>query len=219
MIKKPFLITVCCAILLLSGCSNLLPFSQHASSQNQHKSGATPYIITDPETRSQQTEPDYTLMAYPASGGLYASHKQLDDYVSELAMQLYHNSAAPIVNSKVAVAGFAELTPSRHILHPLSNALAEGFLQQMPRYGITVVDHKLTGGIKLTAEGDAVFSNRAGQIAANQQIDYVLSGTVQHSQRGAMVNVRIMHLKNKTILASASQLIPQFVLDNNQPLW
>ena len=192
----------------------MLPFNQNDSLPNQLMSSETPYIIAEPGTSSQQADPDYQLRAYPAIAGFYASHKQLDDYVSELAMQLYHNSAAPFADSTVAVAGFAELTPSRHILHPLSNALAEGFLQQMPRYGVTVVDHKLTGGIKLTAEGDAVFSNRAGQIAANQQIDYVLSGTVQHSQRGAMVNVRIMHLKNKTILASASQLIPQFVLDN-----
>ena len=82
----------------------------------------------------------------------------------------------------------------------------------MPRYGVTMVDHKLTGGITLTADGDTVFSNRAGRVAANQQIDYVLSGTVQHSRRGAQVNVRIMDLKSKTVLASASQLIPQFVL-------
>ncbi|SNY55860.1 hypothetical protein SAMN06297280_3000 [Arsukibacterium tuosuense] len=204
--------------LFISGCS-MLPFSQHDPSQNPQLSSETPYIITEPGSRSQSTEPDYQLRAYPASSRLYASHKQLDDYVAELAMQLYHNSAMPMVNATVAVAGFAELTPARNTLHPLGNDLAERFLQQLPRYGVTMVDHKLTGGLKLTADGDAVFSNRTGQITANQQIDYVLSGTVQHSQRGAMVNVRIMHLKNKTILASASQLIPLFVLDNNQALW
>lgn len=193
----------------------MFPFSPNNPQHSQHSPLATSYIIAEPVANNQQAEPDFALAAYPASNRLYASHKQLDDYVAELAMQLYQSSATPIADATVAVAGFAELTPSRHTLHPLGNALAERFLQQMPRYGVTMVDHKLTGGIKLTADGDAVFSNRAGQVAANQQIDYVLSGTVQHSQRGAQVNVRIMNLKNKTVLASASQLIPQFVLDNN----
>ncbi|WP_214000107.1 FlgO family outer membrane protein [Arsukibacterium sp.] len=218
MIKKSILITFSCAALLISGCS-VLPLSQNDDSHNPQLTTDTPYIITEPGARTEQTAPDYQLTAYPASGGFYASHKQLDDYVAELAMQLYQNSAAPAADYRLAVAGFAELTPSRNNLHPLGNALAERFLQQMPRYGITMVDHKLTGGIKLTAQGDAVFSNRAGQVAANQQIDYILSGTVQQNQRGAQVNVRIMHLKNKTILASASQFIPQFVLDSDQHGW
>lgn len=210
MIKKIFLLAVSTAVLLATGCSSLLPAKQ---SQHQPIPATTPYIMTEPGISNQQRQPDHPLMAYPATSRLYASHKLLDDYVAELAMQLYHNSAAPFADFTVAVAGFADLTPARDTLYPLGNALAERFLQQLPRYGLTMVDHKLTGGIRLTAAGDSVFSNRAGQVAANQQIDYVLSGTVQHSHRGAQVNVRIMHLKNKTVLASASQLIPQFVLD------
>ena len=214
MIKKCFLIAICSVVLCTSGCS-ILPFSQHNPQHSQHSPLATSYIIAEPVATSQQAAADSALTAYPASNRLYASHKQLDDYVAELAMQLYQNSSTSFTDYRIAVAGFADLTPARDALQPLGNALAERFLQQMPRYGVTMVDHKLTGGIKLTADGDAVFSNKAGQIAANQQIDYVLSGTVQQSQRGAQVNVRIMNLKNKTILASASQLIPQFVLDNN----
>lgn len=197
----------------------MLPFSHNNAQLSEHSPLTTSYIITEPVSTSQQAGPEYIPAAYPAHSRLYASHKQLDDYVAELAMQLYHSSSTPIADATVAVAGFAELTPARNMLHPLGNVLAERFLQQMPRYGVTMVDHKLTGGIKLTADGDVVFSNRAGQVAANQRIDYVLSGTVQKSQRGAQVNVRIMNLKNKTILASASQLIPQFVLDNSQSGW
>jgi TolB-like protein len=218
MTKIYFLIAISSAVLSISGCS-ILPFTQHNAQQNHHTPASTSYIITEPVSDNQQTKPDYILAAYPVSSRLYASYKQLDDYVAQLAMQLYHNSATPIAHAKVAVAGFAELTPGRNRLHPLGNALAERFLQQMPRYGVIMVDHKLTGGIKLTADGDAVFSNRAGQVAANQQIDYILSGTVQQNQHGAQVNVRIMNLKNKTVLASASQLIPQFLLDNNQSDW
>tara|TARA_B100001059_G_scaffold53555_1_gene47833 strand:- start:76474 stop:77118 length:645 start_codon:yes stop_codon:yes gene_type:complete len=214
MLKKCFLIAICAAVLSLSGCS-MLPFSQNNPQHSQHSPLATSYIIAEPVANNQQAEPNSALATYPASTRLYASHKQLDDYVAQLAMQLYQNSSKSFSDYRIAVAGFADLTPARDALQPLGNALAERFLQQMPRYGVTMVDHKLTGGIKLTPDGDAVFSNRAGQVAATQQIDYVLSGTVQHSQRGAQVNVRIMDLKSKTVLASASQLIPQFVLDNN----
>ncbi len=202
------------AALLVSGCSNLsLPWNTQQNAPVSPSRVDTPYILTS-DTDPKPTQLNYTIATYPQAGGLYASHKLLDDYVAELAMQLYQNSATPFTNATVAVAGFANLSPARDTLHPLGNALAERFLQQLPRYGVSMVDHKLTGSIKLTAAGDAVFSNRAGQVAANQHIDYVLSGTVQHSQRGAQVNVRMMHLKNKTVLASASQLIPQFVLDS-----
>lgn len=213
MIKNIFLSTLCTTALFNIGCSSLLPAQQ---SQNLYALPDTPYIISEPgnNTSQQQIAPD--SMSYPVSGRLYASHKLLDDYVAELAMKLYQSSTTPITDSRVAVAGFAELSPARDTLHPLGNALAERFLQQMPRYGVIMVDHKLTGRLQLTAAGDQVFSNRAGQVTANQPIDYILSGTVQHSYRGAQVNVRIMHLKNKTVLASASQLIPQFVLDTAQ---
>lgn len=211
MIKKIFLTTASLAVLLTTGCSSLFPVSQ---SQPRPTSTTSPYIMTEPASGSSQARSTPSLMASPANSRLYASHKLLDDYVAELAMQLYHNSVKPFADARVAVAGFVDLTPTRDTLHPLGNALAEQFLQQLPRYGVTMVDHKLTGGIKLTAGGDMVFSNRAGQVAANQKIDYVLSGTVQQSHRGTMVHVRIMQLKNKTVLASASQLIPQFVLEN-----
>lgn len=218
MIKIIFLAGFCSAVLTISGCS-MLSFKQQTSSNNNPPPLASPYIMTATDADQQQVQAVNALQAYPASSRLYASHKQLDDYVAQLAMQLYHTSATPISDATVAVAGFAELTPGRDHLHPLGNVLAERFLQQLPRYGLTMVDHKLTAGIKLTAQGDAVFSNRARQVAANQRIDYVLSGTVQHNQHGAQVNVRIMNLKNKTILASASQLIPQFVLENGQTSW
>ncbi|WP_052750152.1 FlgO family outer membrane protein [Arsukibacterium sp. MJ3] len=211
MIKNILLLATGTIVLLLTSCSSLLPGKQtHA----QPAPAITPYILTHSnDNRAHPVAVEQVLMTYPVTNRLYASQKSLDDYVAQLAMQLYHNSTEPFANHIVAVAGFTSLTPARDALHPLGNALAERFLQQMPRYGLIMVDHKLTGGIMLTNAGDQVFSNRAGQVAANQQIDYVLSGTVQQSQRGAQVNVRIMHLKNKSILASASQLIPQFVLD------
>ncbi|WP_052749159.1 FlgO family outer membrane protein [Arsukibacterium ikkense] len=212
-------VTSLSAALLLTGCSTLqLPWQSQQSAPSAQPYSASAYILTS-DTDMQQATADYQMASYPQAGGLYASHKLLDDYVAELAMQLYQNSAAPLTNGTVAVAGFANLSPARDTLHPLGNALAERFLQQLPRYGISMVDHKLTGSITLTAAGDQVFSNRAGQIAANQHIDYVLSGTVQQSQRGAMVHVRIMNLKSNAVLASASQLIPQFVLDTEPFRW
>ncbi|MBV2127969.1 FlgO family outer membrane protein [Arsukibacterium indicum] len=218
MIKKILLPTLCGMVLTISGCS-IFPFSKHETSQQNQPLQQSSYIITEPGSADWSAQADYELPSYPANNRFYASHKQLDDYVAQLAMQLYHTSVAPMNDATVAVAGFAELTPARHHLHPLGNELAERFLQQLPRYGLTMVDHKLTGAITLTAQGDAVFSNRAGQVVANQRIDYVLSGTVQHGQQGVQVNVRIMNLKNKTILASASQFIPQFVLENGQTGW
>ncbi|MDX1677664.1 FlgO family outer membrane protein [Arsukibacterium sp.] len=192
----------------------MLPCNQYTAAEAAPLPASGKYIVTEPDAFYRDAEIADRLALYPATNKFYASHKQLDDYVAELAMQLYHASSAPIAEARVAVAGFAELTPARNNLHPLGNALSERFLQQMPRYGVTMVDHKLTGRITLTADGDAVFSNKAGQVAASQQIDYILSGTVQHSQRGAQVNVRLMNLKSKAVLATASQLIPQFVLDN-----
>tara|TARA_R110002126_G_scaffold10245_71_gene46741 strand:- start:571 stop:1239 length:669 start_codon:yes stop_codon:yes gene_type:complete len=203
------------ALALTSGCSLLQPDTQ---TQSKVVYEPSPYVLSyDSESsHSESTTTQHAIepSSYPARNRLYASHKLLDDYVAELAMQLYHSSTHAFADNTVAVAGFADVTPGRDTLQPLGNALAELFLQQMPRYGVTMVDHKLTGSIALTASGDRVFSNRSGQVSANQQIDYVLSGTVQHSHRGAYVNVRIMHLKNKTVLASASQLIPQFVLES-----
>jgi TolB-like protein len=207
MIKNTLLLATGTIVLLLTSCSNLLPDKQTYA--GQPAPAISPYIITHSnDNREEPVAVAQALMTYPVTNRLYASQKSLDDYVAQLAMQLYHNSTEPFANHIVAVAGFASL-------HPLGNALAERFLQQMSRYGLIMVDHKLTGGIMLTNAGDKVFSNRAGQVSANQQIEYVLSGTVQQSQRGAQVNVRIIHLKNKSILASASQLIPQFVLDTD----
>ncbi len=165
----------------------------------------------------QQLDPRYSdVVLYPYAGNQY-SHKQLSDYASQMSMQLIETLHAFPTDAKIAIASFVELSPELDVSNVVGNQLAESFMHQLQQYGLAVVDYKTTKGIRVTKQGDFVFSREHQRLEISQKIDYVLAGTMMDTPKGIMVNARVINFHSKVVAASAQQLIPHFVIASLYP--
>lgn len=145
------------------------------------------------------------------------THKSLSDYAEQLAMQLVASSRRLNPDSLVGVASFVELNKDLNTSNLVGNQLAEMFISEIQQFGVSVVDFKTSNVLNVLPEGDFVFSRNASNLADDLALDYVLSGTMIHSEKGVRVNARIISMHNKTVVSSASLMIPHFVIDQLSP--
>lgn len=145
------------------------------------------------------------------------THKLLSDYAEQITMKLVENMRYVTVNTPVAVASFVDLDSTLSSTNLLGNQLAESFITELQEFGIPILDYKTTGVIHVGQNGDYVFSRNLGELKPNPAIKYVLSGTMTYNDRGVILNVRIVDLASKVIVASAKGFIPQFVAESLYP--
>ncbi|MFT4925020.1 MAG: TolB-like protein [Phenylobacterium sp.] len=139
-------------------------------------------------------------------------HKVLGEYVEQLAINLMQSVDGQSFDGPVAITSFVQFDSTLNRSDILGNQLSELFFVELQQFGVPVIDYKVTPSIKVTSSGDFVFSRNPKDLARQQSVGYVLSGTLMASDRGVVVNARIINLKNQGVVATAKGLIPSFVL-------
>ena len=107
-----------------------------------------------------------------------------------------------------AVASYA-----KHIDNPsaLGNQLSEHLYHQLQRLGLSVSDIKLAQQVQITPVGDFALSRSRG-LDTEQQLNYVLTGTLLRDKAGVVVNVRVIQRNSKAVVATAQVYIPSFIV-------
>ena len=144
------------------------------------------------------------------------SHKQISHYVEQMAMKMVNNKSLQI-NAPIAVASFVQFDSTLNRTNILGNQIAESFMHEVHQFGIPVIDFKTTDFLRVTNQGDFVFSRDFLELKDELPIKYVLAGTLVKHQSGYMVNARIIGLTSKAIVASAQGFIPNAVADAIMP--
>ena len=140
------------------------------------------------------------------------THKRLNDYASQLAMELMDNATRLTQQDMVGVASFVRLNQSLSDSTVLGNQLSEYLITELQDFGLAVVDFKLAGGITVTPVGDFVLTRDGAALAKQVEMDHVVTGTIIEDDRGVRVNARIVSLENKQVVASANVYIPAFIV-------
>lgn len=157
---------------------------------------------------------------YRTPNSLYSpsfSHKSLSDYAEQLTMQLLHSSGNGLqLNGAVGIASFVHFDQSLQRTSALGNQLAELLIAEVQAFGVAVVDFKSTGAVTVSSSGDLVFSRHAQYLMTGSDMAYLLSGTLIQSEKGVKVNARIFSTQTKVVVASASVMIPHFVVESLQ---
>ena len=135
----------------------------------------------------------------------------INDVVKGLAYQMLASSSFVNAKTPVAVASFVDLKDLEKT-NWLGNQLAESFVHELQRHGLVVIDYKTTGHIRVTKEGDYVFSRDWQELPERQIIDYVVSGTMVEQENGILVNARMIGIQSKVVVATAQSFIPAWVL-------
>jgi TolB-like protein len=137
----------------------------------------------------------------------------LSEYTEQMAADLQRDLTNTVIDGPIVVASFVYLDSTLQTTNNLGIQLAESFMNDLQQIGLPVSDHKLTGMLKVNAQGDFVFSRDTSQIWDDMDIGYVLSGTMLKNNRGVLISARLMNIKTKGVLASTSKLIPNMLLE------
>lgn len=174
-------------------------------------------LVYTPDSRDRQyqqhvaVDPGYKD---PMHHGFFPSqtHKRLNDYASQLAMELMDNATRLTHQDMVGVASFVRLNHTLDDAPILGNQLSEYLIAELQDFGLAIVDFKLAGGITVTPIGDFVFTRKGERLAKQVEMDHVVTGTIIEDDRGVRVNARIVSLNNKQVVASANVYIPAFIV-------
>lgn len=135
----------------------------------------------------------------------------INDVVKGLAYQMLESSSFVTPKTPVAIASFVNLHDVEST-NWLGNQLSESFIHELQRHGLIVVDFKTTGHIRVTEDGDYVFSRDWKELPERQIIDYIVAGTMMEQEGGIIVNARMIGMQSRVVVATAQSYIPNWVL-------
>lgn len=135
----------------------------------------------------------------------------INDLVKGLAYQMLESSSFVNTKTPVAVTSFVNLKDLEST-NWLGNQIAENFMHELQRHGLVVIDFKATGHIRVTKEGDYVFSRDWKELPERQIIDYVVAGTMMEQEDGIIINARMIGIQSHVVVATAQSFIPKWVL-------
>lgn len=101
----------------------------------------------------------------------------------------------------------------------LSHQLESSFIYEMHYRGFRVLDYKVTGNIQLKPESESIWSRDVSQLDTTPDVELLLSGTLTEHEKGAIVNVRLIHAESKTLLAAANGFIPNTVFRSQRQVY
>ena len=135
----------------------------------------------------------------------------INDVVKGLAYQMLESSSFVNPQTPIAVASFVDLKDLEST-NWLGNQLSENFIHELQRHGLIIVDFKTTGHIRVTEDGDYIFSRDWKELPERQIIDYVVTGTMMKQETGIMVNARMIGMQSRVVVATAQSFIPNWVI-------
>lgn len=171
---------ICCLVIIasLSGCASLLP-------QNNS-------VKSTPALQSLGNAEVYTF---------------------RLAQELFANLSADR-QYRYAVAGFVPVVSMQPDLTQqgplmlLGHQLEQGMMTEAVRRGFVAQDYKAANAIIMNDQYDRALSRDLDHLSQLQNIDYYITGTITAQQNGAMVNARVIDVRNKDVVAAATSFFP-----------
>ncbi|MDP2634855.1 MAG: FlgO family outer membrane protein [Pseudoalteromonas sp.] len=142
-----------------------------------------------------------------------ATRKNINHYVRGIMQDMAENLQYVNTRTPLAVSSFIYLDDEYNDGTLLGNQIAESFMHELHSFGVPVIDFKTTDFMRVTPNGDFVFSRDYLELSPDQNFNYVLAGTMVNHQGGVLINARIVGLTSKAVVGSAQGFIPQSVVD------
>lgn len=131
----------------------------------------------------------------------------MDYFVESMTEDLILSNTSASARTPIAITSFVDLQ-NMDATNWLGNSVSEGFIHQFQRRGFKVVDFKTTGSIQVTQQGDFAISRDWKNLAQEQEIQYVLTGTMLRQEGGVLVNARLVGMQSRVVVATAQGFLP-----------
>lgn len=131
----------------------------------------------------------------------------MDFFVESMTDELVVTNTSISSRTPIAVTSFVDL---QHLDTSswLGNSVSESFIYQLQQRGFQVVDFKTTGSIRVTEQGDFAQSRDWQDLAQEQEVTYVLTGTMLRQEGGVLVNARVVSMRSRIVVATAQGFLP-----------
>ena len=142
---------------------------------------------------------------------MHVVHSLLPEYAERLAMQLVDNMHDSNEYKGIAIEPFVQLDKDSKYAERFGQQFSEVLYTQLQKFNLNLNEphNNVYGNVDYSGSSSSMDEPVEGKTLP---FDYVLKGTWFKSDKGIMVNARIVGLYNKTILSTASTVIPEFVL-------
>ncbi|MBW3696339.1 hypothetical protein EK599_11605 [Vibrio sp. T187] len=131
----------------------------------------------------------------------------MDFFVESMTEDLILSNTSVSARTPIAITSFVDLQ-NMDATNWLGNSVSEGFIHQFQRRGFKVVDFKTTGSIQVTNQGDFALSRDWKDLAQEQDVQYVLTGTMLRQEGGVLVNARVVGMQTRVVVATAQGFLP-----------
>lgn len=140
------------------------------------------------------------------------THKALNDYAAQMAMNLMSSAETLSSHDLVGVASFVRLNRTLQETTVVGNQLSELLIAELQGAGVGIVDFKMAGSLTVTPRGDLAMTRSGEALSRQLEMDHILTGTLIEESRGVRVNARIVAIRSGQVVASSSLLIPAFMI-------
>jgi len=146
---------------------------------------------------------------YPGSRFMLMDNPRhtMDYFVESMTEGLVETNTSISARTPIAVTSFVDLQ-NMDTTSWLGNSVSEAFIFQLQQRGFKVVDFKTTGSIRVTQQGDFALSRDWQDLAQEQQVTYVLTGTMLRQEGGVLVNARVVAMRSRIVVATAQGFLP-----------
>jgi TolB-like protein len=136
----------------------------------------------------------------------------VNDYVRNLVHELMALQLSLDSDSQVGVTDFSYVDSPLDEGSVFSNHLSEAMIYDLHKFGVPVLDYKVTDYIRVTESGDFVLSRNYQELSEEVAIRYVVTGTLTTHQQGILVNARLVQIDNKRVISAARSFIPRHIV-------
>ncbi|MDN4503231.1 FlgO family outer membrane protein [Alteromonadaceae bacterium BrNp21-10] len=181
-------------ILAVSGCAHLLP--------------------QDEDIVLQTNNDDIRLTQ--------ASDVQIHQHVERIFRQLLDTSRKINSDEKIAVGTILPANLSNDNPLPESHSLGlqiqDSLVTLATQVGLSVTEFKTTNKIVINQHQDKMLSRQQNDLSQQTPIKYFLTGTYSQQEHNMVVNLRLIELPSKTLIAAATDYIPLNVAANRNKI-
>lgn len=141
-------------------------------------------------------------------------------YTQPLADQLFSQFQADALWQapvKIAVASFVpvntlSLEQAADAEKQQANQLSEAMLTLARQSGFTVYDYRLRSAVMLKSDHEQALSRQVTELADTSDADAILTGTYSMTGQGMVLNVRVIRITDRQVLAAANGFVPDDAL-------
>lgn len=168
------------------------------------------YVMADSQQKA--TASDYQLATATQAQADTLPLLTANEYSRALVHELMSNRRIVDDSGMVGVTDFAYVDSALDQGSVLSNHLSEAIMYDLNKFGVPVLDYKVTDYIRVTSSGDFVLSRNFEELSAEMPIRYVVTGTMTAHKQGVLINARLIRIDNKQVMSAARTFMPEQVV-------